>query len=61
MQEALRLKTKDARFFYHAGMIEKETGDKKGAKEFLQKALQLNPAFDVLQTDKAKTALQQLS
>lgn len=58
--EAMRLKTKDARFLYHAGMIEKELGNKKVAKDYLQKSLQTNPAFDVLQAEKAKTALQQL-
>jgi Flp pilus assembly protein TadD len=60
VSEAMRLKTKNALFFYHAGMIEKEIGNKKGAKDFLQKALQMNPAFDVLQAEKAKNALQQL-
>ncbi|CAA9410052.1 MAG: hypothetical protein AVDCRST_MAG74-2186 [uncultured Pyrinomonadaceae bacterium] len=58
--EAMRLKTKNALFFYHAGMIEKELGNKKGAKDFLQKALRTNPSFDVLQAEKAKTALEQL-
>ena len=61
IQEAMRLKTKDARFFYHAGMIEKSLGNKKAAKEFLQKALQTNPAFDVLQSEKAKANLQELN
>lgn len=61
MQEAMRLKTKDARFFYHAGMIEKASGNAKAAKELLQKSLQTNPAFDVLQSEKAKAALQELS
>jgi tetratricopeptide (TPR) repeat protein len=55
--EAMRLKTKDAQIFYHAGMIEKELGNKKAAAEFLQKALKLSPNFDVLQTEQAKTAL----
>jgi hypothetical protein len=41
-------------------MIEKELGNKKDAKEFLQKALRTNPSFDVLQAEKAKTALQEL-
>jgi tetratricopeptide (TPR) repeat protein len=58
--EAMRLKTKEALFFYHAGMIEKELGNVKGAKDFLQKALQTNPSFDVLQAEKAKAALQEL-
>jgi tetratricopeptide (TPR) repeat protein len=61
MTEALRMKTKDARMYYHAGMIEKSLGNKKAAKDFLQKALQTNPSFDVLQVERAKAALQELS
>lgn len=59
--EALRMKTKNALFFYHAGMIEKELGNKKAAADYLQKALQTNPAFDLLQAEKAKAALQELN
>lgn len=55
--EAMRLKTKDAQIFYHAGMIEKELGNKQKAREFLQKALELSPNFDILEAEKAKTAL----
>jgi tetratricopeptide (TPR) repeat protein len=61
INEAMRLKTKDARIFYHAGMIEKSLGNKKAAADYLRKALQLNPAFDILQVEKAKTALQEIS
>ncbi len=57
IKEAMRLKTKDAQIFYHAGMIEMELGNKKAAKEFLQKALELSPNFDILEAEKAKTAL----
>lgn len=60
MDEAMRLKTKDARFFYHSGMIEKGLGNKKAAEDFLQKALQTNPAFDVLQAENARQALSEL-
>lgn len=60
IQEAMRLKTKNALFFYHAGMIEKALGNTKGAKDFLQKALQTNPSFDVLQAEKAQAALAEL-
>lgn len=60
INEAMRLKTKNALFFYHAGMIEKSLGSQKTAKEFLQKALQTNPSFDLLQAEKAKTALAEL-
>ncbi|MDQ6785435.1 MAG: tetratricopeptide repeat protein [Acidobacteriota bacterium] len=60
MTEAMRLNTKDARIFYHAGMIEKELGNKKAAADLLQKAVQTNPSFDVFQAENAKAALQQL-
>jgi len=59
--EAMRMKTKDARMFYHAGMIEKGLGNSKAAKDFLQKSLQTNPSFDLLQAEKAKAALQELN
>lgn len=58
--EAMRLKTKDARIFYHAGMIEKALDNAKEAKRLLQTALQTNPSFDILQTENAKSALQEL-
>jgi tetratricopeptide (TPR) repeat protein len=61
INEAMRLKTKDAGIFYHAGMIEKSLGNKKAAADYLQKAVQLNPAFDILQIEKAKAALQEIS
>lgn len=60
VNQALRLKTKDARIFYHAGMIEKSAGNKKEAARFLRQALQTNPAFDVLQADNARKALEEL-
>lgn len=59
-REAMRLKTKNALFFYHAGMIEKGLGNTKAAKDLLQKALQINPAFDTLQAEKATAALAEL-
>ncbi len=58
--EAMRLKTKDARIFYHTGMIEKGLGNKKAAAEFLQKALKTNPSFDILQAENARRALQEI-
>lgn len=59
--EARRLKTNDARILYHAGMIEKELGNKKEAAKLLQTALKLNPAFDLLQAENAKKSLQEIS
>ncbi|MBA2737006.1 MAG: tetratricopeptide repeat protein [Pyrinomonadaceae bacterium] len=58
---ALRLKTEDARIIYHAGMIEKGLGNQKEAKRLLEKALKINPSFDLLQTETAQKALQELS
>ena len=61
IKEAMRLKTKDALIFYHAGMIEKELGNKKAASEYLKKSLEINPHFDILEAEKAKTALESIS
>ncbi len=59
IKEALRLKTQDAKLFYHAGMIEKAQGNNGKAAEYLQKALKLNPMFDALQAEKARAALEE--
>lgn len=57
---AMRLKTKDALFFYHAGMIEKDSGNKKEARRLLETALKINPAFDLIQSENARRALDEL-
>jgi tetratricopeptide (TPR) repeat protein len=54
IDEAIRLKTKDAGIFYHAGMISKALGNAKEAEHYLQLAIQTHPAFDILQSEKAK-------
>lgn len=61
ISEAMRLKSKDARIFYHAGMIEKSLGNRKAAADFLKKSLALNPAFDFLQAEKARQILKELT
>src|SRR5262249_47188188 len=58
--EALKLGTKDASLFYHAGMIYAGLGEKEKARDYLQKALDLNPHFSLLQAEKAKKALADL-
>src|SRR6266498_375752 len=58
IKEALRLGTQDARLFYHAGMIARSTGDGTSARNFLNRALQLNPQFDALQAQVARKALE---
>ena len=57
MQEALRLETRDARLFYHAGMIAEVAGDRARAREYLTRALTLSPEFDPLQATLARKAL----
>lgn len=49
IKDALRLGTKDAKLFYHAGMIARASNDEKASRELLQRALELNPQFDPLQ------------
>lgn len=60
VSKALHLNSNDARIIYHAGMIEKDLGNNAQAKELLEKALKLNPKFDLLQAEKAQKALSQL-
>jgi len=55
--EALRLGTEDAKLFYHAGMIARAAGDKAAARNYLQRALKLNPQFDFRQASIAKQAM----
>lgn len=60
IQNALRLNTNDARILYHAGMIERELGNRKLAAKYLASALKANPHFDLLQAETAKMALAEL-
>jgi tetratricopeptide (TPR) repeat protein len=52
--QALRLGTKDARLFYHAGMIARAAGEKDQARDLLRRALDLSPGFDPLQARRAR-------
>jgi tetratricopeptide (TPR) repeat protein len=53
MQKALSLGTQEPRFFFHAGMIYAKQGRTNKALNYLKKALDLNPHFSVLDSDKA--------
>lgn len=57
MTEALRLGTRDARLFYHAGMVARAAGDSSEARSYLKRALALNPQFDPLQASIARGVL----
>jgi tetratricopeptide (TPR) repeat protein len=60
MQQALRLGTRDARLYFHAGMIHLRLGQRDKAREFLERALATNPHFHVLHAETARRALEDL-
>lgn len=55
--EALRLGTREARIYYHAGMIYHSSGDRRQGAKYLKLALEINPSFDVLQAKVARRTL----
>jgi tetratricopeptide (TPR) repeat protein len=58
MTEALKLGTKDARLFFHAGMIRHRLGEHEQAREYLRRALATNPYFHILHAEVAERTLQ---
>jgi len=60
MIEALRLGTRDARLFFHAGMIFHRLGDTEKARHYLEQALATNPHFHVVQADVARATLKEI-
>jgi tetratricopeptide (TPR) repeat protein len=58
--EALKLGTKDARLFFHAGMIHHRLGDWAQARDYLRRALTTNPSFHVLHGAVAERTLKAL-
>ncbi|HEY6332948.1 MAG TPA: tetratricopeptide repeat protein [Blastocatellia bacterium] len=61
IQEAMKLGTRDARLFYHAGMIARAAGDNGAARTYLETALKLSPQFDPLQAPIAANTLKELN
>jgi tetratricopeptide (TPR) repeat protein len=59
MKDALRMGTRDAKLLYHAGMIARAAGEEGAAREYLKRALTLNPQFDPLQASIAKKVLEE--
>lgn len=57
---ALRLGTRDAAFWFHAGMIEKALGNPDAARAHLKKALEINPHFHPAFARDARAALREL-
>ncbi|HMR67275.1 MAG TPA: tetratricopeptide repeat protein [Anaerolineae bacterium] len=60
MEQAMKLGTREAKLYYHAGLIAKAQGRLADAERFLTEALAINPHFDLLQTRVAEAALKQL-
>ena len=60
MAEALRFGTRDARLYFHAGMIHRSLGHADTAREFLSRALAINPHFHLLHAALAERALEEL-
>jgi tetratricopeptide (TPR) repeat protein len=60
IHQALAFQTPEPLFFYHAGMIAHALGRSAEARENLQRALALNPNFDVAQSAIAGRTLKQL-
>ncbi|MDQ2838077.1 MAG: hypothetical protein M3Y42_10300 [Actinomycetota bacterium] len=56
-QKAMALGTRNALFYYHAGMINKTLGNRAAAKAALSKALAINPHFNPLAAPIARNAL----
>jgi tetratricopeptide (TPR) repeat protein len=57
IDKALRLGTRDARLFFHAGMIQLGLGERDAGKAYLGRALATNPHFHLLHADLARRLL----
>jgi tetratricopeptide (TPR) repeat protein len=55
--KALQLGTRDARLFFHAGMIHLGLGERDAGKAYLRRALSTNPHFHLLHADLAQRLL----
>lgn len=58
--EALKLGTRDARLYFHAGLIHAALGEPEQAREYLTRALATNPNFHVLHAQVAERMLASL-
>ena len=60
-RESLKQGTKDARIYFHAGMINYKAGNFSDAKKYLDLSLKTNPYFDMNSPDRAKAVIKQIS
>jgi len=57
MKYAMKLGTRDAMLYYHAGMIYRALDEDKQADQMLSQALAINPHFDLMQAPIARSNL----
>jgi tetratricopeptide (TPR) repeat protein len=60
IEQAMQLGTREARLYYHAGMIAHARGRLAEAEQWLAEALAINPHFDLLQVRIAQATLDQI-
>jgi tetratricopeptide (TPR) repeat protein len=60
INEALKLGTRDARLYYHAGMIARAAGRTGEARDYLKRALTVCPKFDAVQALRANQVLEEM-
>jgi tetratricopeptide (TPR) repeat protein len=61
ISHALAQGTKDPQLFFHAGMIYEKLGDSLKAQEFLRRALQTNPKFNVAYAETTRQTLDRIA
>lgn len=61
VSHALEQGTKDPQIFFHAGMIYEKLGDSPKAKEYLQRALGINPEFHITYAESARQSLDRIN
>ncbi len=57
IDQALKLGTRDAKLFFHAGMIYRSLGEARAAHAYFKRALATNPHFHLLHADEVRHAL----
>jgi tetratricopeptide (TPR) repeat protein len=59
--KALGLGTKDAVFYFHAGLIYRDVGDVNRSRDYLARALAIDPQFHIFYADAARQALESMT
>jgi tetratricopeptide (TPR) repeat protein len=60
IEKAMTMGTLDARLYFHAGMIALNLGEKAQAREYLERALGINPYFSISYAEEARETLASL-